>query len=85
MSKVLWQPAFHEFSGQSSNTVTDLPEKYHPPRTYKFPKRKFGTTVVTERSFQSSWCDKYKWLHYDKVQDREFCYLCMKAEKEDNF
>ena len=40
---------------------------------------------MTERSFQSSWCDKYKWLHYDKVQDRAFCYLCMKDGKEDKF
>jgi len=63
----------------------ELPEKFHPPRTYKFPKRKFGTAFMTERCFQSSWYDKYKWLHYDKGQDRAFCYLCMKAEKEGKF
>jgi len=72
-----------ETSEQSK--VTELPEKFHPPRTYKFPKRNFGTAVMTERCFQSSWCNKYKWLHYDKDQDKAFCYLCMKAEKEGKY
>ena len=45
----------------------EILEKFNPPSTYKFPKRKFGSTVITERGFQSHWCDIYKWLHYDKV------------------
>lgn len=63
----------------------EIPEKFHPSSTYKFPKQKFGTTVITERSFQSHWCDMYKWLHYDKVNDAAFCHLCMRAEKERKF
>ena len=59
----------------------EIPEKFHPPKTYKFPKRKFGSTVITERSFQPQWCDTYKWLHYDKVADAAFCHLCMRTQR----
>ena len=33
----------------------EIPEKLHPPSTYKFPKWKFGSTVtiITERYFLS--------------------------------
>ena len=60
----------------------EIPEKFHPSSAYKLPKRKFGTTVITERSFQSHWCDTYKWLHYDKTTDAAFCHVCMRAQKE---
>ena len=73
--QVLFEPA-------ASTRIDEIPEKFHPPSTYKFPKRKFGNTVITERSFQSHWCDTYKWLHYDKVNDAAFCHLCMSAEKK---
>ena len=43
-----------------------LPLKFHPPSTYKFPKRQFGASGE----------------HYDVSSDAAFCYLCMKAEKE---
>ena len=69
----------------ASTRIDEIPEKFHPPSTYKFPKCKFGNTVITERSFQSRWCDTYKWLHYDKVNDAAFCHLCMSAEKERKF
>ena len=69
----------------ASTQIDEIPEKFHPPSTYKFPKHKFGNTVITERSFQSRWCDTYKWLHYDKVNDAAFCHLCMSAEKERKF
>ena len=63
----------------------EIPEKFHPPKTYKFPKRKFGSTVITERSFQPQWCDTYKWLHYDKVADAAFCHLCMGLKEKESF
>ena len=50
------------FESVTSMQNDEVPEKFHPPSTYKFPKRKFGSAVVTERSFQSHWCDTYKWL-----------------------
>ena len=60
----------------------EIPEKFHPPKTYKFPKWKFGSTVITEQSLQPQWCDSYKWLHYNKVADAAFCHLCMRAQRE---
>ena len=38
--------------------------------------------MITERSFQSHWCDTHKWLHHDKVADAAFCHLYMRAQKE---
>lgn len=63
----------------SSVATQIMIDKFHPPSTFKFPKRKFGTS---ERSFHSHWCDEYNWLHYNTLHDAAFCYLCMKAEKE---
>ena len=65
---------------RASTSDSLLPLKFHPPGTYKFPKRKFGASG--ERSFKSNWCQRYKWLHYDTSSDAAFCYLCMRAEKE---
>ena len=73
------------FEGVTSMSNDEIPEKFHPPSTYKFPKRKFGSTVITERSFQSHRCDAYKWLHYDKATDAAFCHVCIRAEREKKF
>ena len=73
------------FEPVASMSNDEIPEKFHPPSTYKFPKRKFGSTIVTEWSFQSHWCDTYKWLHYDKATDAAFCHVCMRAQKEKSF
>jgi len=73
------------FEGVTSISNDEIPEKFHPPSTYKFPKRKFGSTVITERSFQSHWCVACKWLHYDKATDAAFCHVCMRAQREKKF
>lgn len=77
LSTVL-NPSTQEDDVNTSNSL--LPLKFHPPITFKFPKRKFGASG--ERSFKSLWCQKYRWLHYDVSSDAAFCYLCMRAEKE---
>ena len=35
-------------------TQASLPVKFHPPKSFRFPKRKFGTK--TERLFRAEWC-----------------------------
>ena len=61
-----------------------LPVKFHPPKSFHFPKRLFGSKLEA-RSFQSEWCDKFDWLHYDVSCDAAFCYLCMSTEFENKF
>ena len=39
--------------------TTDKP--FHPPATYPFPKKKYGTR---ERGFQAHWPKDFPWLHY---------------------
>ena len=58
-----------------------LPPKFHPPRDFRFPKRKFGKKGE-ERSFRSDWCTKFPWLHYNVGKDVALCHVCMKAEFE---
>ena len=38
-----------------------------------------------KRSFRADWCEKYDWLHYDRVADAAFCHLCMTAERKNKF
>jgi len=61
-----------------------LPIKFHPPRSFKLPKRKFGTKGEAVRLFRAEWCSdaNYPWLHYDVSSDSAFCYLCMIAAHE---
>ena len=58
-------------------TQASLPVKFYPPKSFRFPKRKFGMTP--ERSLRVEWCedDYYPWLHYDASSDSAFCHLCM--------
>jgi hypothetical protein len=35
--------------------------------------------VVVKRSFQSSWYDKWSWLHYIEEQDAVLCFTCAQA------
>ena len=68
-------------SGVHSREVTRPPEKFHSPKNFKFPKRKFGSQGAV-RLFHSEWCALYTWLHYDATSDAVFCHLCMTAEFE---
>jgi len=59
-----------------------IPTKFHPSKTFKFPKRSFGAAKKVERSFKARWCENFQWLHYDVKSDSAFCYLCLTAEVE---
>ena len=81
--------------GVSYVTMSDLtsslaqvyhpPEKFQPSKSFKFPKRIFGSQGKDHRSFRAEWCDKYKWLHYEVSSDSAFCHVCMVAEFEKKF
>ncbi len=59
--------------GSSSES---FPAEPHQPRSFNFPKREFGKKTVVKRSFNPSWFERYKWLHYDEAQDAAFCHVC---------
>ena len=63
----------------ASSVKSFVLELFHPQRSFKFPKCKFG---ATERSFRAEWCNNYLWLHYDKASDSAFCHLCMRVVSE---
>ena len=64
--------------------MSNVPDKFHPPKSFKFPKRSFGSKDE-KRSFRGEWCEKFDWLHYDVAADAAFCHLCMSAEKGKKF
>ena len=45
------------------------------PKVYEFPQRLIGGK---QRRFQTSWFDKYQWLHYNSCTDAVFCYICVR-------
>ena len=45
------------------------------PKVYEFLQRLIGGR---QRRFQTSWFDKYQWLHYDLCTDAAFCYICVR-------
>ena len=65
----------HETVPKSTPQVQDGP---YQPTNFEFPKRTFGNDPKL-RSFQSSWFQKYSWLHYNASLDKVFCHTCMKA------
>lgn len=54
-------------------------DKPHQPRSFCFPQRKFGKTLVVKRSFQWQWIERSSWLHYYKERDIAFCFACVSA------
>lgn len=54
----------------------------HQPKHFPFPKRPFGKNAAVQRTFQASWFDKFKWLHYDESADSVVCHLCSRAHHE---
>ena len=46
-------------------------------QNFKFPAQTFGNQNF-QRSFHSSWFDKFKWLQYDADSDSAFCFTCIK-------
>ena len=49
-------------------TTARIPAKFHPSKKYTFPVRTLGSKGE-KHSFRSDWCEKYDWLHYDRVVD----------------
>ena len=65
--------------------MAQLPEHFRPPKLFKFPRRKFGSSSGEERCFQAEWCEQFDWLHYNISLDTAFCYPCMKCDREKKF
>ena len=62
--------------------IKDLPDTPCHPVGSHFPSCTFGGAKKVNRSFQSSWCHRFSWVHYDNTQDLVFCFSCCKAAKE---
>ena len=54
-------------SSTARSSSAQLVQQFKPPKSFKFPKRKFGKKGE-ERAFRAVWCEKYDWLHYVLVQ-----------------
>ena len=59
----------------------DVPDRAFQPTHISFPSTVFGKSAPVRQSFQASWFNRFKWLHYDIGQDAA-CFLCCKAVKE---
>jgi len=60
---------------------TSIPLQFRPPKSFKFPKRKFEGKVE-EQVFRADWCVTSL---YDISKDTTFCYLCMQADHQIKF
>ena len=69
----------HKMSCCKSFSVPNLPDLPNQPTDYNFPKREFGKSKITYRSFQGQWFKQWKWLHYDNVRDVAYCHNCVSA------
>ena len=59
-----------------------LPDAPNQPQLASFPKVSFGKgTKARYRSFQSSWFDKWPWLHWNECLETVLCHVCMQAVK----
>ena len=47
--------------------IKDLPDTPCHPVSSRFPSRTFESARKVNRSFQSSWCHRFSWIHYDNV------------------
>ena len=65
-----------------STMAVSVPKKFHPPKSFSFPKRSFRSKKI-QHSFRSEWCQEFDRLHYDATDDTAYCHLCLctKAEK----
>jgi len=66
-------------SSSTSKLIQDFPDQpFHPTSTERIP-----TQVLKNRSlkFQTSWFEKFKWLHFCTDETKILCYYCSKAIK----
>ncbi len=62
--------------------VHEVADQAYQPTHISFPQREFGKSAPVKRSFQATWFNRFKWLHYDVGQDAAYCFVCCKAVKE---
>ena len=67
-----------------STMADSVSKKFHPPKSFSFPKRSFGSKKI-QRSFRSELCQEFNWLHYDATDDTAYCHLCLCTEAEKRF
>ncbi len=60
----------------------DVPDQAFQSTHTSFPRREFGKSAPVKRSFQATWFNRFKWLHYDIERDSAYCFVCCKAVKE---
>ena len=58
------------FKAMAKSGIPDLPDSANQPTSHNFPKKSFGKKTVVERSFQATWFNTWKWLHYDETNDK---------------
>ena len=57
----------------------DIPSAPHQPRSITLPKQSFGKKTIV---FQASWFTMWKWIHYNEMNNKAFCFYCVKRFKE---
>ena len=62
----------------SSDPVEHLDKPFHPQSNHKCRFKTYGNR---RRSFQSKWCNQWKWLHYSMASDAAYCFTCCKANR----
>ena len=56
-----------------------LGDQPNQTKSFAFPKRTFRLKKPIYHSFQSSSFKRWPWLHYDHINDKAFCFTCLKA------
>ena len=67
-------PVGRDHSEVQDSFLPELGDKPNHPKTFTFPKRKFGDKKPTYRSFQSfqsSWFEKWPWITYNETENRD--------------
>jgi hypothetical protein len=61
-------------------TLPNIGDKPHQPNSsYQFKKTNFSGK---NRNFQHEWFATFPWLHYSEVEDKAYCFYCVKCIKE---
>ena len=60
----------------------DIEETPNKPRNISYPKESFGKAKPVLRCFNSSWYDKWAWLHWDPASERAYFHTCISAYKQ---
>ena len=66
-------PMGKDYSKVQDLFLPEFGDKPNHPKTFMFPKQKFGDKKPTYRSFQSLWVKKWPWITYNEMDDKAFC------------